>query len=89
VLYDAVLGGAGLVAQLEDLNVLAHVVDLARERSEMPANVALALTAVCGATLTSLHILALVVYVRRRLWRHYRPERFRSTQAEIWRRYQR
>ena len=32
VLYDAVPGGAGLVAQMEDANVLARVIDLARER---------------------------------------------------------
>ena len=32
VLYDAVPGGAGLVAQLEDANVFARVIDLARER---------------------------------------------------------
>ena len=32
VLYDAVPGGAGLVAQVEDRTVLARVVDLARDR---------------------------------------------------------
>ena len=32
VLYDAVPGGAGLVAQLEDPTVLARVIDLARDR---------------------------------------------------------
>ena len=32
VLHDAVSGGAGLVAQLEDPGVLARVIDLARDR---------------------------------------------------------